>query len=157
MFCAIDHCGKTPSDCRSPATSATGPSTVWPGRGARGGGEGREQKIGLAVAGEAGQADDLAFVRHELALSVCRSGAAGGPATGLRCAAALLRPSAARALSTPPIAATSFVAIEVARRVVGDHLAVAHHDDAVAGLEDLAEDVGDQHAARSPTATAPRT
>ena len=55
-----------PSDCRSPATSATGALTVAPARGMRGGSEGREQQIGLAMAGEAGEADDLALARDQL-------------------------------------------------------------------------------------------
>ena len=68
MLWAIDHPGKTPSDCRSPATSATGALTVAPARGCERGGEGREQQVGLAVAGETREADDLALTRHELAI-----------------------------------------------------------------------------------------
>ena len=71
---AIDHCGKTPSDCRSPATSATGAVDLGAGPAARRGVERRDQQIGLAVAGEPGKADDLALVRDAArAPSVCRS------------------------------------------------------------------------------------
>ena len=41
------------------------------------------------------------------------------------------------------------VAVEGGRQVGGDDLAVAHHDDAVRGGEDLAEEMRDQDAARA--------
>ena len=65
---AIDHRGKMPSDCRSPATSATGALTVDARARLRGGGESREQQVGLAVAGETRETDDLALMRHELVI-----------------------------------------------------------------------------------------
>ena len=66
MFSAIDHCGNTPSDWRSPATSATGALISAAGAPAARRVEGGEQQVGLAVAGEAREADDLAAPRDEL-------------------------------------------------------------------------------------------
>ena len=90
MLWAIDHPGKTPSDCRSPATSATGALHRRARARMRGGGEGREQKIGLAVAGETREADDLALARHHIPVVRLPFGAHAHHDLGLaaRCVAA---------------------------------------------------------------------
>ena len=72
MLWAIDHPGKTPSDCRSPATSATGAATVRARPWMRGGGKGRKQKVGLAVSREAREPNDLPFSRHHIPI-ICLS------------------------------------------------------------------------------------
>ena len=82
MFSAIDHSGKMPSAWRSPATRATGAVDLDAGLRRDGAVEDGEQQIGLAVAGEAGKADDLALVRDELGAvrSAARGGRGRGPA-----------------------------------------------------------------------------
>ena len=102
------------------------------------------------MAGEAREADDLALARDEFAARpVCRCGAHAHPDRRVspRAAAAAASRAAQASLSTPPIAATSFARLKLLRRVFGDDLAVAHHDDAVAGLQHFAENVRDEHAA----------
>ena len=110
MLWAIDHPGKTPSDCRSPATSATGAATVAPDARMRGGCEGRKQKVGLAVSREARKANDLALARHHIPIICLSLGAHAhddwsfAARTGRR-----LPPEPGRASgSMPPMAPTSF-------------------------------------------------
>ena len=118
MFCAIDHCGKMPSDCRSPATSATGARDLapaapprrrtkvasnrsvwpWPARPAR-------PMISPCMR------DQFRAVRLPVRADAHahRRFAAGGAAAAAR--------ACARPRSTPPIAPISLVAVErLARR-----------------------------------------
>ncbi len=64
MFCAIDQCGKMPSDAVA-GDQRDRPRDCFARARARGGVEDGEQQIGLAVAGEAREADDLALPRDE--------------------------------------------------------------------------------------------
>ncbi len=59
MFLLIDQSGNTPSFCRSPATTATRAADLGAAAGAI---EDALQHLGLALAGQAGQAHDLPLV-----------------------------------------------------------------------------------------------
>ena len=135
MLWAIDHRGKTPSDCRSPATSATGALDRRARARTRGGVEGREQKLGLAVAGEPREADDLALARDELPVVRLPLRGARAPRPARLAARRDRRRGLSRGASrsTPPIAPTSFARLKVRATVGRHHLAVAHDDDPVAG------------------------
>ena len=67
MFRAIDHCGKIAVRMPVAGDKRDRPLDHFARSRARGGVERGQQEIGLAVPGEAGEADDLAFMRHELA------------------------------------------------------------------------------------------
>ncbi len=112
--------------------------------------ESLKQKVCLAVAGKAGKADHFALAHNKM--------------PGLRLAAGLeaeahprFAPPARRLRGLdrgrlaldPAHRSDELSPIEVLRQVGGDDLAVAHHDDAVTGLQDLAENVGDEHAAHA--------
>ena len=148
MFCAIDHCGKTPSDCRSPATRAIGPLTVAVGLPARGGGKGRQQKIGLAVAGETGKPDDFALARDDAPVVRLPFGAYAHDNRGLAASPGHRGGLGARSLALKAAhRADQLGAVEISRAAFRHHLAVAHHDDAVASRQHLTQNVRDQRAA----------
>ena len=114
----------------------------------RGGGEGRQQKIGLAVTGETGEADDLALARHKIPIAGLSFGAHANNDRSF--AARSSRSRTLRPLSFGLDAAhgaDQLRPVEIARDVDHDHLAVAHDHDAVARREHLAQDMRDQHAA----------
>ena len=147
MFCEIDQCEKTPSDTRSPATSATGPST--PGAPPRSLIEGRKKKIGLAVAGKPREADDFALARQHL--PTVRLTRRAHPHANRRIGPFGRGDGACRARLIALDAShrgDELGSGEVPRGVGGDDLPVAHDDDAVAGFQDLAENVRNQHAAQ---------
>ena len=128
MFFSIDQSGKMPSVWRSPATSATGSVDA---RVARAPPRRREQlaeHLGLALAAEPGEADDLAAMGDELGAVRLP----GRPGAGDRRAVPPLRaPLASRRRRLPGDAAhrrDQAVAGEFVRRALGDHRAVAHHD-----------------------------
>ena len=158
MFWAIDHCGKTPSDCRSPATSATGALTSAPARRRAAASKVGEQQIGLAVAGETREADDLARMRDQFLAVALTLGADAHPAPAPRRA---LRPrrgfSPGASGSTPPIAPISRARSNVSRGVGHDDLAVAHDDDAVAVADSTSPRMCEISDAAHARATARRT
>ena len=86
MFLSIDQSGKMPSVWRSPATSATGSLTL-ASRPSPRRGEELAEHLGLALAAEPGEPDDLAAVGGELApvrLRRRRARAPGRPFAPLR-------------------------------------------------------------------------
>ena len=145
MFLAIDQSGKMPSVWRSPATSATGALDAIEVRPGRALGHEADQEIGLAMAAEAGKADDLAAEGGELGpLALARRPRAHPRAAALALggegdAHGLLLGDAAHG-------ADQGVAGEFAGRPGIDDLAVAHDHHPVRGAEDLAEQMGDEDA-----------
>ena len=157
MFSAIDQSGKTPSLCRSPATRATGAvdfarcGPCGPAAEVENG----DEEIGLAMAREAREADDLALPGHDLAPVRLALRPDADPDRRRR---RFRRPSPpARPHGHEPRRRPSRRRAWRDRnrpgRPAGHDLAVAHHDDAVGGREDLAEQMGDQHAAGAGVAT----
>ena len=147
MFFSIDHSGKMPSVWRSPATSATGSlddSRRLSRR--RDGGEERAEHLGLALAAEAGKADDLAAMGGELgAVALCRRPGAGDAAR-LRAASrpARRRSRRRRPWRRCPSPPPGCRGVNSSAGAAGDDPPVAHDDDAARGAEDLAEEVRDQ-------------
>ncbi len=149
MFSAIDQSGKMPSVWRSPATSAVDAATSMPERRRDRGAEDVEQEVRLAMAGKAGKADDLAGMGDELgAVGLLRR--AGADHDRAIVPRGRRRGSSAAAFSAfRAHRGDQLVAVEGGGLVGGDHLAVAHDDDAVGVVENLAEEMRDQDAARA--------
>ncbi len=137
-----------PSVWRSPATSAH--RLVDAGVAARGAARRRRARSSISVWPWPARparpttspriGEQLAPVRLRGRLARAR----GAPACASTPAPTVARPCAA--LATLPIAATRLSRVNSRRRPLGDHLAVAHDDDAVGGGEDLAEEMRDQDA-----------
>ena len=136
-----------PSVWRSPAISATGALDAIEVRPGRALGHQADEKIGLAMAAEAGKADDLAAEGGELGpLALARRPCAHPRAAALALggegdAHGLLLGDAAHG-------ADQGVAGEFAGRPGIDDLAVAHDHHPVGGAENLAQQMGDENAAR---------
>ena len=108
--------------------------------------EDAEEQLRLAVTGEPGEADDLALMGDELGTVALARGPGADADRRARRGHGLPppRPARGRGGSAPPMIATSLSRSKARGDVGGDDLAVAHDDDAVAILEDLAEEMRDQ-------------
>src|SRR5271165_4950862 len=114
----------------------------------RSGGEHGEQALGLAMAGETREADDLALARDQPPLVGLALRPDADPDRGFAPRRGRGRPFAWRRRALDPAHRRHKPrAAEIAGSVFGDNLTVAHDQDTVAGLENLAENVGDEHAA----------
>ena len=133
MFSAIDQSGKMPSDWRSPATSATGAVTSMPGLAPRC----APSKIASSRSVWPWPARPARpMISPAWATSSAPSACARGPGPhAQRAAPRLGRGDLGRDLLARcprrPSPSTSRSRSKAPARVGGDHLAVAHHDDAV--------------------------
>ena len=134
--------GRCRRTCRSPGDQRHRRRDLRAARGREAAAKDGEQQIGLAVAGEAGKADDLALMRDEFAARPSGASARTRTRSGdFAARRGRSRPLARRGLRSRrrPWRATSLSRSKTCARVVGDDLAVAHHDDAVAVLQHLAQ------------------
>ena len=149
MFCAIDHSGKMPSACRSPAHESDR-AVHLPRRpsGAAAASSSAHQQLASGP-GPRGRPARRPRRARPQRLAVVR---ACGHADHGRAAQAAVRRARRRGLDrrgplgAAPSPRRARRAVERAGGRVGDDAAVAHHHDPVGGLEDLAEHVRDQHA-----------
>src|SRR5208282_4148308 len=103
------------------------------GSQARGGVESREEKLGLAVAGESGEAHDLALARDELAAVRLPLRRHAHPDRRLPAPADARRGEKRGFAHDAAHRGDQLRTVEIARAVFRHHLAVPHDDDAVAG------------------------
>ena len=139
--------GKTPSRCRSPATRARA-APCDAGRPLPRASKTASRAARLAMAREAGEADDLACMGDEVGAGAGEPGARR-PDLGRIAHGAARGADLAGSRSMPPMATTSRSRVELASRPVGDDASITHHHDAVGVAEDLAQHVRDHDAAQA--------
>src|ERR1700722_1113298 len=109
-----------------------------------------EEEIRLAVAGETREPDDLALMRHQSLIVRLSLGAHTHDDRSFAPRSNRSRVSSPRTFRLDaPHRAHQLRPVEIAGDVGYNHLAVAHDDDAVAGRQDLAEDMRDQDTTRA--------
>src|SRR5262249_27252073 len=109
--------------------------------------EDRQEQFGLAVAGESGEADDLALMGDELGSVGLPLGPGADADRRGRVAPCCPLCGSARLLAGSAHRGDELVAIEGGGLVGGDNLAVAHDDDAIGMVEDFAEEMRNEDAA----------
>ena len=112
---------------------------------ATGRGERLQQQVGLAMSGEASQANDLTRMGDQFLTVGLAIGPYADPDRRIAAGIATAHGLDARRLGRDPAhRSDQTVPIERRGEIRYDHLAVAHDGDAVAIVQNLAEDVGDQ-------------